>query len=212
MNKQNCEKIIEYFEGRYKNPRPALEYKTNYQLLVAVILSAQCTDARVNLVTAVLFEKYATPEQMITLTQEQLEKYIFSCGFYRNKAKNILSATKDILQKHGGEVPSDYDALLALAGVGRKTANVIYAVAFGKPAIAVDTHVFRVSNRLGLANANTPEKTEKQLMKILPKEKWADCHHYIIFYGREVCKAQRPACKDCEISQYCDYYNKKVRQ
>ena len=209
MNKETCEKIIEYFEGRYKNPRPALEYKSNYQLLVAVILSAQCTDARVNIVTSQLFKEYGTPQKMITLTQEELEKYIFSCGFYRNKAKNILSATADILTLHGGEVPSEYDELLALAGVGRKTANVIYSVAFGKPAIAVDTHVFRVANRLGIANANTPEKTEKQLMQALPKEKWGDCHHYIIFYGREVCKAQKPLCKTCEISKYCDYYNKK---
>lgn len=209
MNNQNLEKIIAYFENRYKNPRPALEYSTNYQLLVAVILSAQCTDARVNKVTEVLFKDYGTPQKMITLTQEKLQEYIFSCGFYRNKAKNILSATSDLLEKYGGEVPSDYDSLLALAGVGRKTANVIYSVAFGKPAIAVDTHVFRVSNRLGLASASTPEKTEKQLMQILPKEKWSDCHHYIIFYGREVCKAQKPLCQSCEICDYCDYYNNK---
>lgn len=209
MNSQNLEKIIEYFEGRYKNPRPALKFESNYQLMVAVILSAQCTDERVNQVTAVLFKDYPTPQKMIELSQEELERYIFSCGFYRNKAKNILSATSDLLTKYGGEVPSDYDKLLALAGVGRKTANVISSVAFGIPAIAVDTHVFRVANRLGLANATTPEKTEEQLKKLLPKHKWSDCHHYIIFYGREVCKARNPACKECEISKYCDYYNKK---
>ena len=177
--------------------------------MVAVILSAQCTDERVNQVTAVLFKDYPTPQKMIELSQEELERYIFSCGFYRNKAKNILSATHDLLTKYNGEVPSDYDKLLALAGVGRKTANVISSVAFGIPAIAVDTHVFRVANRLGLAKANTPEKTEDQLKQLLPREKWSDCHHYIIFYGREVCKARNPACKECEINKYCDYYNKK---
>lgn len=208
MNKEYCEKIIEYFEKRYKNPRPALEYGSNYQLLVAVILSAQCTDERVNKVTKVLFENYPTPEKMITLSQEELEKYIYSCGFYHNKAKHILQASKDILQKYNGEVPSEYDKLLALSGVGRKTANVVSSVAFGIPAIAVDTHVFRVSNRIGMACATTPEKTEEQLKKLLPKEKWSDCHHYIIFYGREVCSARNPSCGTCEIKQYCDYYNK----
>ena len=209
MNKENLKNIINYFEGRYKNQRPALKFESNYQLMVAVILSAQCTDERVNQVTAVLFKDYPTPQKMIELSQEELERYIFSCGFYRNKAKNILSATHDLLTKYNGEVPSDYDKLLALAGVGRKTANVISSVAFGIPAIAVDTHVFRVANRLGLAKANTPEKTEDQLKQLLPREKWSDCHHYIIFYGRDVCKARNPACKECEINKYCDYYNKK---
>lgn len=211
MNKENCAKIIEYFESRYKNPRPALKYQSNYQLLVAVILSAQCTDERVNKVTAVLFEKYGTPQTMITLSQEELEKYIYSCGFYHNKAKHVLQATSDILQKYNGEVPSDYQQLLALSGVGRKTANVVASVAFGIPAIAVDTHVFRVANRLGLAKANTPEKTEEQLKKIIPKQKWSDCHHYVIFYGREVCSARNPKCSECAISAYCDFYNKNSK-
>ena len=206
MNKQNCEKIIEYFEKRYQNPRPALKFDTNYQLLVAVILSAQCTDERVNKVTAVLFKDYGTPQKMLTLSQEELEKYIYSCGFYHNKAKHILQATNDIINYHNGEVPADYDKLLALAGVGRKTANVVASVAFGIPAIAVDTHVFRVSNRLGLVNANTPEKTEEQLKMVIPKEKWSDCHHYIIFYGREVCSAKKPQCANCDINKFCDYY------
>ena len=207
MNKENLQNIIKYFESRYKNPRPALKFESNYQLMVAVILSAQCTDERVNQVTAVLFKDYPTPQKMVELSQEQLERYIYSCGFYHNKAKSILSATRDLLEKYGGEVPSDYNSLLALAGVGRKTANVISSVAFGIPAIAVDTHVFRVSNRIGLANASTPEKTEQQLRALLPVEKWSDCHHYIIFYGREVCRARNPACAQCEISKYCDYFN-----
>ena len=209
MNKENLKNIINYFEGRYKKSRTALKFESNYQLISAVILSAPCPDERVNQVTAVLFKDYPTPQKMIELSQEELERYIFSCGFYRNKAKNILSATHDLLTKYNGEVPSDYDKLLALAGVGRKTANVISSVAFGIPAIAVDTHVFRVANRLGLAKANTPEKTEDQLKQLLPREKWSDCHHYIIFYGRDVCKARNPACKECEINKYCDYYNKK---
>ena len=208
MNKKNCEKIIEYFEARYPNPRPALTYKSNYQLLVAVILSAQCTDERVNKVTDVLFKDYPTPQKMATLSAEELEKYIFSCGLYKSKAKHILQATNDILQKHGGEVPCLYEDLLSLAGVGRKTANVVASVAFNLPAIAVDTPDFRVANRLGFASANTPEKTEKQLMELLPKSKWRDCHHYIIFYGREVCSARNPACNTCEINAYCDYYKK----
>ncbi len=210
MNKENLQNIIKYFEGRYKNPRPALTYGSNYQLLVAVILSAQCTDERVNKVTDVLFKKYPTPEKLITLTQEELEKYIFSCGLYHSKATHILQATADIINKFNGEVPSDYDKLLSLSGVGRKTANVVASVAFGLPAIAVDTHVFRVSNRIGLAKGDTPLKVEEGLKKRLPKSKWRDCHHYIIFHGREVCKARNPACASCEIKNYCDYYKKNL--
>ena len=207
MNKNNLNKIIEYFEKRYPNPRPALEYGSNYQLLVAVILSAQCTDERVNKVTKVLFEKFPTPSDIIKLSVSELEKYIFSCGLYHSKAEHILQATADIINIHGGEVPSDYEKLLTLSGVGRKTANVMWAVAFNQPAIAVDTHVFRVANRIGLAKAKNPLQTEKQLMKVLPKEKWRDCHHYIIFYGRQVCTAKNPKCSECEINAYCDYYN-----
>ena len=163
MDKNTSEKILAELERLYPDAKPALQYKSPYELLVAVILSAQCTDERVNKVTDVLFKNYNTPEKMLTLSQEELEKYIFSCGFYRNKAAHILSASRDIMEKFAGEVPSSHDDLKKLAGVGQKTANVVYAVAFGGDAIAVDTHVFRVSNRLGLAHANTPEKTEAQL-------------------------------------------------
>ena len=211
MNNNNRDKIINYFEKRYPNPRPALEYGTNYQLLVAVILSAQCTDERVNKVTRILFEKYPTANDIIKLSVSELEKYIFSCGLYHSKAEHILQATADIINLHGGEVPNDYDKLLTLSGVGRKTANVMWAVAFNQPAIAVDTHVFRVTNRIGLAKASNPLQTEKQLMKILPKEKWRDCHHYIIFYGRQVCTAKNPKCDSCEISAYCDYFNSRKK-
>ena len=187
----------------YPDAKPALHFKTPYELLVAVILSAQCTDERVNQVTQVLFEKYNTPESMVTLAQEELEKYIYSCGFYRNRAAHILSASRDILEKFGGEVPSAFDDLRTLAGVGQKTANVVYAVAFGGDAIAVDTHVFRVSRRLGLAKANTPEKVEEDLKKVIPRKEWSKAHHYLIWHGRKVCHSQKPDCANCSLAPLC---------
>ena len=192
----------------YPDAQPALHFKSPYELLVAVVLSAQCTDERVNKVTAVLFEKYNTPEQMLSLSQEELEKYIYSCGFYRNKAAHILSASRDILHKFGGEVPSTLEELKTLAGVGQKTANVVYAVAFGGDAIAVDTHVFRVSNRLGIAVGNTPAKVEEGLCTALPKNEWSKAHHYLIYHGRRVCHSQKPDCPNCTLKEYCDFYNK----
>ncbi len=192
----------------YPDAKPALEFRSPYELLVAVILSAQCTDERVNKVTRVLFEKHAAPRDMLSLSQEELEKYIYSCGFYHNKAQHILSATRDILEKFGGEVPATLEDLRTLAGVGRKTANVVYAVAFGGDAIAVDTHVFRVSNRLGLAHANTPEKTEQQLMAAIPKDDWSKAHHWLIFHGRRVCHSQKPDCANCTLAKKCEFYQK----
>ncbi len=187
----------------YYGSRPALLYSSPYELLVAVILSAQCTDERVNKVTAELFKKYNTPEKMLTLTQEELEKRIFSCGFYRNKAKHILSASQDILERFGGEVPATQEELQTLAGVGRKTANVVYSVAFDGDAIAVDTHVFRVSNRLGLAPGKTPAEVEKGLMQAIPKENWSAAHHWLIWHGRKVCHSQRPDCSACTLKEIC---------
>jgi endonuclease-3 len=193
----------------YPDAKPALHYTTPYELLVAVVLSAQCTDERVNKVTAVLFEKYSTPQAMITLSQQELEKYIFSCGFYRMKAEHILSASRDIIEKFGGEVPSTIEDLMSLAGVGKKTANVVYSVAFGGAAIAVDTHVFRVSNRLGLAKGKTPEEVEKGLNKSVPKEDWSKAHHWLIYHGRRVCHSQRPDCKNCTLLELCDFAKQK---
>jgi endonuclease-3 len=193
----------------YPDAKPALHYTTTYELLVAVVLSAQCTDERVNKVTEVLFKEHSTPETMLMLTQKQLEEYIFSCGFYRMKAQHILSASKDILEKFNGEVPNTIEDLMSLAGVGKKTANVVYSVAFGGAAIAVDTHVFRVSNRLGLAKGNTPEKVEEDLCKAIPKNDWSKAHHWLIYHGRRVCHSQRPACEECTLSHLCDYYKKK---
>ncbi len=201
--------ILNGLAALYPDAQPALHFKTPYELLVAVILSAQCTDERVNKVTAVLFAKYDTPEKMLTLTQEELEKYIFSCGFYHNKAAHILSATHDILNKFGGEVPSTLGELKTLAGVGQKTANVVYAVAFGGDAIAVDTHVFRVSNRLGIAEGNTPAKVEEGLCKAIPKELWSKAHHYLIYHGRRVCHSQRPDCAGCTLKDYCKFFSNK---
>ena len=156
----NTQAILDELSRLYPEAKPALVYRSPYELLVAVILSAQCTDERVNKVTAELFKEHSTARSMLTLSQEELEQAIYSCGFYRNKAAHILSASRDIVEKFGGEVPSDPEALRTLAGVGRKTANVVYSVAFGGDAIAVDTHVFRVANRLGLASGKTPEAVE----------------------------------------------------
>lgn len=205
----DAQKILYELEKLYPDARPALHYATPYELLVAVILSAQCTDERVNKVTAELFKKYNTPQAMLTLSQEELERYIFSCGFYRNKAKHILSASRDIVEKFGGQVPGDHALLKTLAGVGQKTANVVYAVAFGGDAIAVDTHVFRVANRLGLAHASTPEKTELQLNEAIPRNEWSRAHHWLIYHGRRVCHSQRPNCAECTLKELCEYYNKK---
>lgn len=200
------QKILNGLAALYPDAQPALKFRTPYELLVAVILSAQCTDERVNKVTEVLFKEHNTPEKMLLLNQEQLENYIFSCGFYRNKAAHILSASKDILEKYDGNVPDNLEELRTLAGVGRKTANVVYAVAFGGDAIAVDTHVFRVSNRLGIAEGKTPDKVEEGLCAAIPKDTWSKAHHYLIYHGRRVCHSQRPDCLNCTLKDYCKYY------
>ena len=201
------DEILQQLESLYPDAAPALRFRSPYELLVAVILSAQCTDERVNKVTAELFREHDTPETMLRLSQEELEKYIYSCGFYHNKAAHILSASRDILEKFGGEVPSTLEELRTLAGVGRKTANVVYAVAFGGDALAVDTHVFRVSNRLGLATGSTPEKVEEGLCKVIPKEKWSRAHHWLIYHGRRVCHSQRPDCAHCALAPYCRFFH-----
>ena len=208
MDENAKEKILSELQKLYPDARPALEYKSPYELLVAVILSAQCTDERVNKVTEVLFREHNTPQTMLALSQEELEKYIYSCGFYHNKAAHILSASRDIVEKFGGEVPSAHEELKKLAGVGQKTANVVYAVAFGGDAIAVDTHVFRVSNRLGLAHASTPEKTELQLKEAIPKSDWSKAHHWLIYHGRRVCHSQKPDCVNCTLKDMCEFYGK----
>ena len=200
--------ILNELAALYPDAKPALKFNSPYELLVAVILSAQCTDERVNKVTEVLFKGHNTPESMLNLSQEELEKYIFSCGFYHNKAAHILSASRDILEKYNGVVPDTLEELKTLAGVGQKTANVVYAVAFGGDAIAVDTHVFRVSNRLGIAEGKTPAKVEEGLRAVLPQSEWSKAHHYLIYHGRRVCHSQRPDCENCTLKNLCNYYSK----
>ncbi len=207
MHMNANEKILKELANLYPDAKPALLYDSPYELLVAVVLSAQCTDERVNKVTRVLFQKYNTPQSMVTLSQEELEKYIFSCGFYRNKAAHILSASRDILDRFGGEVPATLEELKTLAGVGQKTANVVYSVAFGGDAIAVDTHVFRVSKRLGLASGKTPFHVEEELKAVVPQRDWSQAHHWLIWHGRRVCHSQKPACEICTLSAFCPYFS-----
>ena len=209
MNKQLKSIALEKLENIYYGAKPQLNYSSEYELLVAVILSAQCTDERVNIVTGELFKSYNTPTKMLTLTKEELSVLIKPCGLNNSKAEHILGASKAIVENHGGLVPSSYDELTKLPGVGRKTANVVYSVAFGGDAIAVDTHVFRVSNRIGLAKGKTPLETEKSLMKSIPKNKWSSAHHWLIYHGRRVCSARNPKCKECALLSVCDYAKKK---
>ena len=209
MNKEEKKQALALLQATYPDAKPALRFTTPYELLVAVILSAQCTDERVNKVTAELFKEYNTPQKMATLSQAELENYIFSCGFYRMKAAHILSATDDILHKFGGEVPNTVETLMSLAGVGKKTANVVYAVAFGGDAIAVDTHVFRVSNRTGLAKGKTPLDVEAGLQKALPQETWSSAHHWLIWHGRNICHSRKPECERCPLGKVCDYAKKR---
>ena len=201
-------KIYTLLDEMHGNAQCELNFGSPFELLVAVVLSAQCTDKRVNKVTEELFKIASTPEQFVAMPIEELEKHIFSCGFYRNKAKAIKELSASILERGG--MPETRDELMQLRGVGRKTANVVYAVAYGGNAIAVDTHVFRVANRIGLADAKTPEHTEQQLMKGFDEELWGHLHHLLIFHGRYVCHSQKPNCAICSLKEYCNYYRKNT--
>ena len=198
--------IAEKLDRIFPNPKCELRYSSVYELLVAVILSAQCTDKRVNIVTQELFKDYNTPEKMIQLSQAELEDKIRTCGFYHNKAKNILSMSRDLIDKYNGEVPKDISEMQKLAGVGRKTANVVYSEAFQGDAIAVDTHVLRVSNRLGLVKTDNPLKCELKLMDIFDKNLWGKLHLQFVHFGRYICKAQKPDCGNCDFRNICNYY------
>ena len=197
--------ILAELERLYPDARPALHFDNPYQLLVAVMLSAQCTDVKVNLVTPALFAAYPDAHALAAAQPEQIEPYIKTCGLYHNKARNLVMTARALVEQYGGEVPADHDRLTQLPGVGRKTANVVMSCAFGADAIAVDTHVFRVSNRLGLADAGDVLKTEQQLMQAIPREKWSHAHHWIIFHGRRVCAARKPDCAHCTLSAWCEY-------
>lgn len=199
------EKIYSMLREMHRDAKCELEFSTPYELLVAVILSAQCTDKRVNVATAKLFEVYNTPAVVARLSVDDLKPYIFSCGFYNNKGKNIIAMSKSIMERHGGEVPCDFDALVNLSGVGRKTASVVMAVAFDVPAVPVDTHVFRVSNRVGISNGSTPEKVEIDIKDKFPPELWNTLHHYMIFHGRYICHSRSPECNICLLKDDCAY-------
>lgn len=194
----------------YKNDGTMLHYTSPFTLLVAVILSAQCTDKRVNVITNRIFPRLDTPAKMVSLTQSQLETEIHDCGLYKAKAKNLLGMCCMLLSDYHGEVPEDFDELVKLPGVGRKTANVVRSVAFGYPAIAVDTHVFRVANRLKLAAGTTPLEVEKGLQKAIPKEDWSAAHHWLIWHGRRVCHARKPDCETCFLQNVCPSCTVKV--
>ncbi|OAA90156.1 endonuclease III [Clostridium coskatii] len=207
MDKQNIDNILKVLKETYPEAKCALNFGSPYELLVSTMLSAQCTDVRVNKVTSELYKQYNTPEKIISLTEEELGEKIKSCGFFRNKSKNILSTSRELVEKYGGEVPHTMEQLIELPGVGRKTADVVLSNAFGVPAIAVDTHVFRVSNRLGIAKGTTPHKVEMELMKNIPKSMWSDSHHYLIWHGRRICKSRKPDCEHCPLAPYCEYFN-----
>jgi len=205
----NKRKIIETVKNEYKDPKCELNFTSPFELLVAVVLSAQCTDKRVNQVTGVLFKNYNTAEKISKMNIEELEQIIKPCGFYHNKAEAIKSLSNDIVHKFNNEFPKTKQELKMLKGVGEKTANVVVSLVYNEPAIAVDTHVFRVSNRLGLAKANTPEKTQKQLEKVLDKNDWSKFHYALVLHGRYVCKAIKPRCDECVLSGFCEYKNAK---
>lgn len=205
LTKNEIQSIVSLLLAAYPNAGPELHFATHYEMLVAVILSAQCTDKRVNEVTQVLFNVARTPEALLRLTLPELEEIIRPCGLFHTKAKNLLLTSQRLMDDFNGQVPETLQKLLTLPGVGRKTANVVVSNAFGIPAIAVDTHVFRVSARLGLASGHNVEKTELELMKVLPKDHWTVLHHCLILHGRRVCKARQPACGDCALSGVCLY-------
>ena len=205
--KERYDGIIAWFSEHMPVAESELHYTDPYQLLVAVILSAQCTDKRVNMTTPALFEAFPTPHHMARATAEEIYPYIKSISYPNNKAKNLAGMARMLCSEFGGEVPSDLEQMQRLPGVGRKTANVVMSCAFGADAIAVDTHVFRVANRLGLADAPDVLKTEHQLMQNIPQSQWSRAHHWLIYHGRRVCAARKPACESCTLRAWCEYAN-----
>ena len=201
--RQRAAEIIAILERTYPEAGIALHYDSPFQLLIATILSAQCTDERVNTVTPGLFEVYPTPQDVLDAPIEELERAIFSTGFYRNKAKSIRGACAVLVEQHGGEVPQTMEALIKLPGVGRKTANVLLGHCFGQPGIVVDTHVKRISNLLGLADSPNPDVIEQQLEEVIPQEKWVKFSHLLAEHGRAICIARRPKCGECPIRLLC---------
>ncbi|MDI9459340.1 endonuclease III [Candidatus Darwinibacter acetoxidans] len=206
------QEVLTILKSMYPNPTTALRHDSPFQLLVATILSAQCTDERVNMITQELFPAFPTPQALAAATFEEVAPYVRSAGLWRTKASNLIKTAQILVDKHDGEVPRIREELEALPGVGRKTANVVLANAFGIPAIAVDTHVFRVANRIGLSTASDVLETERQLMEAIPQEEWIDAHHWLILHGRALCKARKPLCGECPLQEHCRYYLEQDRQ
>lgn len=206
----NKKRILEKFKELYPRVGTALRFENPFQLLIATILSAQSTDKQVNKVTEKLFDKYPDAYCLSQMTPEKLAEEIKSIGLYKNKSKNIVAACKILVDKYKGQVPQTREELLELPGVGRKTANVVLSNAFGIPALAVDTHVFRVANRVGLTDSTNPLETEEQLMEVISREEWSDAHHWLIWHGRLVCKARKPECLKCKLASCCKFYNNSL--
>ncbi|MCF6466118.1 endonuclease III [Clostridium sp. Cult2] len=212
LTKEEITEVLNILLDLYPDAKAELNYSNPFELLIATILSAQCTDVQVNKTTEKLFKVLKIPEDYLKLTEEELGEKIRSCGFYKTKSKNILSTCRLLIDKYNGEIPSTLEELMTLPGVGRKTANVVLSNAFSKPAIAVDTHVFRVSNRIGLANSDNVLDTEKDLMDNIDKDMWSKAHHLLIFHGRRICKARRPLCEKCPLRDFCIYYKEEVNK
>jgi endonuclease-3 len=208
MNKKNCNLIFQRFKKNNPEPTTELLYNNDFELLVSVILSAQATDISVNKATQLLFAEANTPKKILALGEQGLKFYIKSIGLFNTKAKNILKTCQLLIEKFNHAVPNNRPDLESLPGVGRKTANVILNTLFNEPTIAVDTHIFRIANRIGLVNEKTPEKTEKALMKVIPKSYLKDAHHWLVLHGRYVCIARKPKCPECPIQDLCEYPNK----
>lgn len=209
VTKEEKEIIFSGLKTMHPNAGCELNFSSTYELLVAVILSAQCTDKRVNEVTKKLFAVYNTPEQIASLTVEDLKPYIFSCGFYNNKGSNIIAMSKALVEKYDGKVPDDFDKLVALPGVGRKTASVVLCVGFDKPAMPVDTHVNRVSKRIGLSDGKDVNEVEEDLKKLFDPKDWNALHHALIFHGRYICHSRKPDCKACMLQRTCRFYKEQ---
>lgn len=204
--------ILDTLQQLYPDAHCELNYRSPFELLIATILSAQCTDKRVNEITAPMFENLNEPGHYLHLTQEEMEEHIKGLGLYKNKSKNILETCRILFEKYNSEVPQTHEQLEALPGVGRKTANVVLSNAFGIPAIAVDTHVFRVANRLGLAKSDNVDEVERQLMKRIPREKWSDAHHWLIWHGRRICSARNPQCGVCPLQPMCRFAQTEAKK
>ena len=209
INKKDAVKIIEILKNTYPDATCSLDFSTPFEMLISVMLSAQCTDERVNKTTPNLFDKYNTPEKMAKISQKELEKIIHPCGFYKNKSKNIIATSKILVENYNGIVPNNIEELIKLPGVGRKSANVVMLEAFNNPSgIAVDTHAKRISNRVGFSMETEPEKIEQDLLKIFEKKYWYDVNHLLVWHGRGYCDSRNPKCNECTINNYCDFYKK----